>query len=54
MEMRPHLLGVEKAKIEGMTPSFPSFPSFSLERWADIHLAFLQLGCVLISLRFLG
>jgi transposase len=24
------------------------------EHRADIHLAFLQLGCVLISLRFLG
>jgi hypothetical protein len=24
------------------------------EHWADIHLAFLQLGCALISLRFLG
>jgi hypothetical protein len=27
---------------------------FRYEHWADIHLAFLQLGCALISLRFLG
>ena len=29
-------------------------PEDPLEHRADIHLAFLQLGCALISLRFLG
>jgi hypothetical protein len=28
--------------------------TFGYEHRADIHLAFLQLGCALISLRFLG
>ena len=29
-------------------------PKIRYEHRADIHLAFLQLGCALISLRFLG
>jgi hypothetical protein len=37
-------LSKENRRIEGLTPGLDP----------DIHLAFLQLGCALISLGFLG
>ena len=43
---------IEKVRSRPTTARIPLGPP--LEHQADIHLAFLQLGCALISLRLLG